>query len=69
MGLEQGYLLGLIAGSNAIVTFYGDSSLTERPMDRIISPLEEMGANIYVMTLRSFLLQYWSKSQRFYFTY
>ena len=39
-------LLGLVAGSNTIVTFYGDSSLTERPMDRIISPLEEMGANI-----------------------
>jgi 3-phosphoshikimate 1-carboxyvinyltransferase len=39
-------LLGLVAGSNTMVTFYGDSSLTERPMDRIISPLEEMGATI-----------------------
>ena len=39
-------LLGLVAGSNAIVTFYGDNPLTERPMDRIISPLVEMGANI-----------------------
>merc|ERR1711991_1110659 len=39
-------LLGLVAGSNALVTFYGDSSLTERPMDRILLPLEEMGARI-----------------------
>ena len=34
-------LLGLVAGSNALVTFYGDSSLTERPMDRILLPLKE----------------------------
>merc|ERR1711991_161341 len=39
-------LLGLVAGSNALVTFYGDSSLTERPMDRILLPLEVMGARI-----------------------
>ena len=39
-------LLGLVAGSNALVTFYGDESLTNRPMNRIITPLEEMGAFI-----------------------
>ena len=39
-------LLGLVAGSNALVTFYGDSSLTEMPMDRILLPLKEMGARI-----------------------
>ena len=39
-------LLGLVAGSNALVTFFGDNSLTDRPMDRIISPLEEMGATV-----------------------
>ena len=39
-------LLGLVAGSNALVTFYGDSSLTERPMDRVLLPLKEMGARI-----------------------
>lgn len=39
-------LLGLIAGSNALVTFFGDESLTNRPMDRVIKPLEEMGAEI-----------------------
>ena len=39
-------LMGLVAGSNALVTFYGDSSLTERPMDRVLAPLSEMGAGI-----------------------
>ena len=39
-------LMGLVAGSNALVTFFGDSSLTERPMDRVLLPLEEMGARI-----------------------
>ena len=38
-------LIGLVAGSNAIVTFYGDESLSNRPMDRIINPLKKMGAN------------------------
>ena len=38
-------LIGLVAGSNAIVTFYGDKSLSNRPMDRIINPLKKMGAN------------------------
>ena len=37
-------LIGLIAGSNATVTFYGDKSLSNRPMDRIINPLKKMGA-------------------------
>jgi len=37
-------LIGLVAGSNAIVTFYGDESLSTRPMERIIKPLEKMGA-------------------------
>ncbi len=37
-------LIGLVAGSRAIVTFYGDNSLSERPMDRVIKPLEKMGA-------------------------
>ena len=37
-------LIGLVAGSNATVTFYGDKSLSSRPMDRIINPLKKMGA-------------------------
>ena len=38
-------LIGLVAGSNATVTFYGDESLSNRPMDRIINPLKKMGAS------------------------
>tara|TARA_Y100000589_G_scaffold239727_1_gene227230 strand:- start:1058 stop:2404 length:1347 start_codon:yes stop_codon:yes gene_type:complete len=38
-------LIGLVAGSNATVTFYGDESLSNRPMDRILNPLKKMGAN------------------------
>ena len=38
-------LIGLVAGSNATVTFYGDESLSNRPMDRIINPLKKMGSN------------------------
>ena len=38
-------LIGLVAGSNATATFYGDVSLSNRPMDRIINPLKKMGAN------------------------
>ena len=37
-------LLGVVAGSNATVTFYGDGSLTNRPMSRVITPLKKMGA-------------------------
>lgn len=37
-------LIGLVAGSNATVTFYGDLSLSKRPMDRVIKPLINMGA-------------------------
>ncbi len=37
-------LIGLVAGSNATVTFYGDSSLSKRPMERIVRPLTRMGA-------------------------
>ena len=39
-------LMGAISGSNIIVTFIGDESLSKRPMLRITKPLEEMGANI-----------------------
>jgi len=38
-------LIGLVAGSNAVATFYGDESLSKRPMSRIIEPLSKMGAN------------------------
>jgi 3-phosphoshikimate 1-carboxyvinyltransferase len=38
-------LIGVVSGSNATVTFYGDKSLSKRPMDRIIEPLTKMGAS------------------------
>ncbi len=39
-------LLGLITGSSATVTLTGDTSLSMRPMDRVIKPLRMMGAEI-----------------------
>ena len=39
-------LLGAIMGSNIIVNFKGDVSLSKRPMERVLSPLRLMGANI-----------------------
>ena len=61
-------LLGLVAGSNALVTFYGDSSLTERPMDRILLPLKEMGARIMCDDNKEVThYNYGGKGKRFYF--
>ncbi len=39
-------LLGLLAPQKFMTTFTGDDSLKSRPMDRVIKPLIEMGANI-----------------------
>ena len=39
-------LLGAIMGSNIMVHFKGDNSLSNRPMERVLSPLRLMGANI-----------------------
>jgi 3-phosphoshikimate 1-carboxyvinyltransferase len=36
-------LLGAIGGSEILATFVGDSSLSSRPMDRVINPLKKMG--------------------------
>ena len=38
-------LLGAIGGSEIFVTLTGDSSLVNRPMDRVIKPLKKMGIN------------------------
>ena len=40
-------LLGLTAAQNFFVTFTGDDSLRQRPMARVIKPLQEMGAKIF----------------------
>tara|TARA_B100000989_G_scaffold65856_1_gene45786 strand:+ start:4023 stop:5339 length:1317 start_codon:yes stop_codon:yes gene_type:complete len=39
-------LLGAIMGSNITVNFKGDTSLSKRPMERVLTPLRLMGANI-----------------------
>ncbi len=39
-------LLGAIMGSNIIVNFKGDASLSKRPMQRVLKPLKLMGADI-----------------------
>ncbi|NQU68555.1 MAG: 3-phosphoshikimate 1-carboxyvinyltransferase [Candidatus Marinimicrobia bacterium] len=39
-------LSGLIAGERINATFTGDQSLSSRPMDRVVSPLQKMNAKI-----------------------
>ncbi|MCG8071405.1 MAG: 3-phosphoshikimate 1-carboxyvinyltransferase [Candidatus Thiodiazotropha taylori] len=45
-GTSMRLLSGLLAGSGVAVTLTGDSSLSGRPMGRVIDPLSEMGAEI-----------------------
>ncbi len=40
-------LLGLTAAQNFFAVFSGDSSLSKRPLARVIKPLSEMGAEIF----------------------
>ena len=40
-------LSGILAGQNFHSVIYGDSSLCQRPMKRIIDPLRQMGADIH----------------------
>lgn len=39
-------LAGVVAGGGIYSVLYGDSSLSRRPMDRVVEPLTRMGANI-----------------------
>lgn len=39
-------LIGLFAGLPVFTTIHGDPYLSERPMDRVVHPLREMGASI-----------------------
>ncbi len=43
-GTSTRLLMGLIGGHNITATFTGDNSLIKRPMQRVITPLEQMGA-------------------------
>ena len=45
-GTTARLLTGLLGGQNISACFYGDESLSGRPMDRVIEPLKEMGINI-----------------------
>ena len=43
-GTSTRLLMGLVGGHNITATFTGDASLVKRPMRRIVTPLEMMGA-------------------------
>jgi len=43
-GTSTRLLIGLVGGHNITATFTGDASLSGRPMNRVIKPLEQMGA-------------------------
>lgn len=45
-GTSTRLLMGLVGGHNITVQFTGDASLTKRPMNRVIKPLEIMGAKV-----------------------
>lgn len=45
-GTSTRLLMGLIASHPITATFTGDASLSKRPMGRVITPLEQMGATI-----------------------
>lgn len=39
-------MMGILAGNNFEATLVGDSSISKRPMDRVINPLRDMGCSI-----------------------
>ncbi|WP_420141918.1 3-phosphoshikimate 1-carboxyvinyltransferase [Sphingomonas sp.] len=45
-GTSTRLLMGLVASHPITATFIGDASLSKRPMNRVIAPLSEMGAEI-----------------------
>ncbi len=45
-GTTARLMLGILASSNVTATLTGDDSLSKRPMDRVVNPLKQMGANI-----------------------
>lgn len=46
-GTTARLMAGLVAGLGVSAKFVGDKSLSARPMDRVIEPLKQLGANIY----------------------
>jgi 3-phosphoshikimate 1-carboxyvinyltransferase len=45
-GTTMRLICGILSGQNFDITLTGDESIQRRPMDRILSPLKMMGANI-----------------------
>lgn len=45
-GTTARLLAGLVAGLGINAKFVGDESLVKRPMDRVLDPLKQMGANV-----------------------
>lgn len=45
-GTSTRLLMGIVAGHDITATFSGDASLNTRPMNRVITPLTQMGARI-----------------------
>ena len=45
-GTTMRLLMGLLSGQGLEAELYGDDSLMSRPMDRVIGPLNQMGADI-----------------------
>jgi 3-phosphoshikimate 1-carboxyvinyltransferase len=45
-GTTMRMLVGILAGQPFVSTLVGDASLSRRPMNRVIEPLEQMGARI-----------------------
>ncbi len=45
-GTAMRLMAGLLSGQPFTTTLTGDASLTERPMQRVITPLEQMGAQV-----------------------
>ena len=51
-GTTSRLMMGLLAAHPIHVQFTGDLSLSKRPMDRIIRPLQQMGANLSATQLK-----------------
>lgn len=45
-GTTARLMIGLLSGLPFLTIIYGDPYLTKRPMDRVIHPLQQMGANV-----------------------
>ncbi|GGJ85591.1 3-phosphoshikimate 1-carboxyvinyltransferase [Lentibacillus kapialis] len=54
-GTTARLMLGVLAGLPLFTSVYGDNSLTKRPMDRVVAPLKQMGAQFDGRSKGSFL--------------